>query len=101
MTVPTEPSEKFEERLRAARTQRGLDPAAAQKPPGPAPWGQGMRAGIELVSGTLVGLAIGWGVDWLTGLSPLFLMLFLVLGFVAGVMNVMRLFSAKPKPPIT
>jgi ATP synthase protein I len=97
--VPTDPSDSFEERLRAARTRSGQDAQAAPRPAGPAPWGQGMRAGIELVSGTLVGLGIGWGIDWLTGWSPLFLMVFLVLGFVAGVLNVMRLFSGKREPP--
>jgi ATP synthase protein I len=95
VNAPHEPSENFEERLKAARAKSGLD-AAAAKPPGPAPWGQGVRAGVELVSGVLVGTAMGWGIDWLTGLSPLFLILFLVLGFVAGVMNVVRLFSGRP-----
>ena len=94
--MPTDPSDNFEDRLRAARQRSGQDAQAAARPAGPAPWGQGMRAGIELVSGTLVGLGIGWGIDWLTWWSPRFLLVFLVLGFVAGVLNVMRLFSGKP-----
>jgi ATP synthase protein I len=51
---------------------------------------KGFRLSTELVAGVIVGAIIGWGFDWLTGLSPLGLIVFLLLGFVAGVLNVMR-----------
>lgn len=50
----------------------------------------GMRMAAELVAAVIVGGIIGWGLDWVLGSRPwLFLLLFL-LGFVAGVVNVLR-----------
>ena len=46
------------------------------------------RMVIELVSGMLLGLAIGYGLDRVFGTLPVFLLIFGLLGFVAGV-NVM------------
>jgi ATP synthase protein I len=43
------------------------------------------RMVIELVSGMLLGLAIGYGLDWLFGTRPVFLVIFALLGFAAGV----------------
>ena len=43
------------------------------------------RMVIELVSGMLIGLAIGLGLDWLFGTRPVFLVIFVLLGFAAGV----------------
>jgi ATP synthase protein I len=40
---------------------------------------------IELVVGMGIGLAIGWGLDWLFGTVPIFLMIFGLLGFAAGI----------------
>ncbi|MEL6979085.1 MAG: AtpZ/AtpI family protein [Pseudomonadota bacterium] len=48
------------------------------------------RMTLELVVGAGLGAAIGWGLDELTGLTPLFLLVFGLLGFVAGVKVVMR-----------
>jgi ATP synthase protein I len=42
------------------------------------------------VAGVLVGGGIGWGLDRLLGISPWGLIVFLLLGFTAGVLNVMR-----------
>jgi ATP synthase protein I len=51
---------------------------------------KGFRLSAELVAGVMVGAFIGWLFDRLTGLSPLGLIVFLLLGFAAGVLNVMR-----------
>jgi ATP synthase protein I len=51
---------------------------------------KGFRLSTELVAGVVVGAIIGWVFDRLTGLSPWGLIVFLLLGFVAGVLNVMR-----------
>ena len=40
---------------------------------------------IDLVAGVGVGGAIGWGLDTLVGTKPLFLLVFILLGFGAGV----------------
>jgi ATP synthase protein I len=50
----------------------------------------GLRLSSELVAGVLVGAALGWGFDRLFSTSPLGLIVLLLLGFVAGVVNVMR-----------
>ena len=50
----------------------------------------GFRLSSELVAGVLVGAGLGWGFDRLLSTSPWGLIVFLLLGFVAGVMNVMR-----------
>lgn len=49
-----------------------------------------LRVASEFISAILVGAAIGYGIDWLLGTTPWVMILFLLLGFVAGVMNVMR-----------
>ena len=50
----------------------------------------GLRLSSELVAGVLVGAGLGWGFDRLLSTSPWGLIVFLLLGFVAGVLNVMR-----------
>ena len=51
----------------------------------------GFRAITELVVGLGVGAAVGYGLDQLTGTTPLLMILFLFLGMAAGVWNVMRI----------
>lgn len=48
------------------------------------------RMVIELVSGMLLGLAIGFGLDWLFNTRPIFLLIFALLGFGAGVRVMLR-----------
>jgi len=50
----------------------------------------GFRLSSELVAGVAVGAAIGWGVDRWLSTSPFGFIVFLLLGFVAGVVNVVR-----------
>lgn len=50
----------------------------------------GLRLSTELIAGVLVGAAVGWGFDRLLSTSPFGLIVFLLLGFVAGVVNVVR-----------
>jgi ATP synthase protein I len=50
----------------------------------------GFRLSSELVAGVLGGAALGWGFDRLLSTSPWGLIVFLLLGFTAGVINVMR-----------
>ena len=50
----------------------------------------GFRLSSELVAGVLVGAVIGWTFDHFLSTSPFGLIVFLLLGFVAGVVNVMR-----------
>ena len=50
----------------------------------------GFRLSSELVAGVVVGAAIGWGVDRWLSTTPFGLIVFLLLGFTAGVVNVVR-----------
>lgn len=50
----------------------------------------GLRLSSELVAGVVVGTIIGWAFDRVLSTSPWGLIVFMLLGFVAGVMNVMR-----------
>lgn len=50
----------------------------------------GLRLSSELVAGVLVGALLGWGIDRFLSTSPWGLIIFLMLGFTAGVINVMR-----------
>ncbi len=51
------------------------------------------RMVIELVAGLGIGFGIGYGLDRLFGTMPLFLVLFILAGFAAGVKTMLR--SAK------
>jgi ATP synthase protein I len=48
------------------------------------------RMVTELVVGVMLGGAIGWGLDSLFGTLPAFLIVFGILGFVAGVKTMVR-----------
>jgi ATP synthase protein I len=50
----------------------------------------GFRLSSELIAGVAVGGGIGWGFDRLLSTSPFGFIVFLLLGFVAGVVNVVR-----------
>lgn len=50
----------------------------------------GLRLSSELVAGVVVGSVLGWGFDKLLSTSPWGLITFLMLGFAAGVFNVVR-----------
>lgn len=47
------------------------------------------RMTLELVVGTAIGGALGYGLDQLTGLQPVFMIVIGLLGFAAGVKTVM------------
>ncbi len=49
--------------------------------------------GIAFVLAIVIGAAIGYWLDRLTGLSPLFFILFFFFGLAAGIVNVVRTMS--------
>src|SRR5882672_8417323 len=51
---------------------------------------RGFQLSSELIAGVVVGAAIGWGFDRLLSTSPFGLIVFFLLGFVAGVVSVVR-----------
>ena len=57
---------------------------------------RGLRLSSELVAGVVVGALIGWGFDRLLSTSPFGLIVFFLLGFAAGVLNVVRSAGVAP-----
>jgi ATP synthase protein I len=58
-----------------------------------------LRVGAEFAAGVIVGAAIGWGVDKVFATSPWGLIVFVILGFAAGALTVMRSVGVvKPGP---
>jgi ATP synthase protein I len=83
--------DQFDAKLRRLQAARPTVPEAEDgKRRGRARLGDGFQVGVELVAGMVGGLLIGWGLDSWFGTLPLFLVVFLVLGFAAGMLNVYR-----------
>lgn len=57
---------------------------------------RGFRLSSELVAGVVVGAVIGWGIDRMLSTSPWGLIVFFLLGFAAGVINLMRAAGVAP-----
>ncbi|MFN6952618.1 MAG: AtpZ/AtpI family protein [Albidovulum sp.] len=77
----------LEEKLAAARKARAQTPRGDEHFSAAS---QGWRMVIELVAGLGIGFGIGYGLDTLFGTLPIFLVLFTLLGFVAGVKTMLR-----------
>ncbi|RFC68893.1 MULTISPECIES: AtpZ/AtpI family protein [Mesorhizobium] len=53
-------------------------------------FGNALKLSSEFIAGVVVGAGLGWLIDSWAGTSPWGLIVFLLLGFGAGVLNVMR-----------
>ncbi len=53
-------------------------------------YGQALKLSSEFIAGIAVGAGLGWVIDRYAGTSPWGLIIFLLLGFGAGVLNVLR-----------
>ncbi len=85
------------ERLGHVHSDRPSDSSPDQRPTtDPSAIARGFRLSTELVAGVLLGAAIGWLIDWGLGISPWGMIVFLLLGFAAGVLNVMRAAGVVP-----
>ena len=60
------------------------------KPPTQTPANMAFRFATEMVAACAVGAAMGWGLDWLFGTSPIFLIVVFIFGAGAGLMNISR-----------
>lgn len=59
-----------------------------------ADFGRAFRVGSELLAGLFVGAILGLGLDTLFDTKPLLLLVGILMGFAAGVLNVSRAFKA-------
>jgi ATP synthase protein I len=80
----------LDRRLKAAEGERSVQRAQEAERPGPSGLGQALRLSSEFIAAIIVGGALGWAADRWLGTSPWGMILLLMLGFAAGVMNVMR-----------
>lgn len=78
----------FEERLN--RAQQKAKPAPEPERPDTAS-NVAFRMGVDLVAGTGVGAFMGYWFDRWFDTAPLFLIVLLILGFVTGLRNVVRI----------
>ncbi len=80
------------DRLSRALDAENRERAEAEQPPrsSSTDFAYAFRLASEFIAGILVGIALGWGLDRLAGTSPWGLIGFLLLGFAAGVVNVVR-----------
>ena len=91
------PEEREALRRRASELGKRLDEVKARNAPpvqdgsarGKA-FGEAFKIVAELMVGVVVGGGIGWVLDRQLGSAPWLLMLFLILGFAAGLSNVIR-----------
>ncbi len=84
---PKERMAQLEAKIAAARAKQAPKPRADEH------YSQAnlaWRMVIELVAGLGIGFGIGIGLDSLFGTRPIFLVLFVLLGFAAGVQTMMR-----------
>jgi ATP synthase protein I len=89
--------QRLGERLGHLHPGRPSESSPGQRPTAdPSAIARGFRLSTELVAAVLVGAAIGWLIDRWLGISPWGMILFLLLGFAAGVLNVMRAAGVAP-----
>jgi ATP synthase protein I len=80
--------DRLSRNLEAERQERAEEDRPRRSASGD--YGRAFRLASEFVAGVIVGAALGWGLDKLAGTSPWGLIGFLLLGFCAGVYNVVR-----------
>ena len=74
--------EKKIDKLKSSKKENGVQSFKVQN--------DGWRMVIELVVGMLIGLGIGLGLDIFLNTKPLFLIIFTLLGFIAGVKTMLN-----------
>lgn len=84
--------DEFSRRLDAARG--GGAPQEGSNRSRGADLGRAFRVGSELLAGLMVGALLGLGLDTLFDTKPIMLLVGILFGFAAGVLNVSRAFKA-------
>jgi ATP synthase protein I len=90
-------------RLEASLATRRPEEQKAErsgKSGGLAGYGQALKLSSEFIAGIAVGAGLGWMVDRWAETSPWGLIIFLLLGFGAGVLNVLRSAGVVAQPDL-
>lgn len=74
----------------ASREQDETQAHQGEKSRGMAGFGYAMRLSSEFIAAIVVGAGLGWIIDQGLGTTPWGLVVFLLLGFCAGIVNVLR-----------
>lgn len=77
-------------RLAAGKSQKAEEAKPNMQYQGAASYSKGYRLLSEFIAGVLVGGLVGYGLDYVVGTLPLFLIIFLLAGFGAGILNMSR-----------
>ncbi len=79
---------QLEKALSSRRPASKADDGESGKPT--TGYGQALKLSSEFIAGIVVGAGLGWFIDRMAGTSPWGLIVFLFLGFGAGILNVLR-----------
>ncbi len=86
---------ELKRRVEARKPTREAEKAAETSARG---YAQAMKLSSEFIAGIVVGGVLGWGIDEIFGTLPFGLIVFLLLGFAAGVLNVLRAVGRVAEP---
>jgi ATP synthase protein I len=78
----------LEGKVRDARSRH--EPASSAAQDRGSAMGQALKLSTEMIAGVAVGGFIGWALDRLFGTAPILMVVFLILGAAAGILNVIR-----------
>jgi len=80
----------LDKRIADAKRQPSDEALKGAQSSGLSGMGQALKVGSEFVAGVIVGFVIGYTIDRLFGTAPWGMIVFLLLGFAAGTLNVLR-----------
>jgi ATP synthase protein I len=78
----------LENKVRDARTRH--EPQSSQAQDRGTAMGEALKLATEMIAGVAVGGFIGWTLDRWLGTAPILMVVFLILGAAAGILNVIR-----------
>ena len=83
-------SEELGQKLSALKAQRAKVEIPAAQQRGQSDFGAAFKFAAELVVGVVMGGGLGWALDKQFGTAPWLMIVLVILGFAAGLLNVVR-----------
>ena len=104
MDDPQDGLDERRKRLSKALAERKADDAAEAKRDGQSEASRkgmalGLKISSEFISAIAVGGILGYLIDWAAGTSPWGMIIFVLLGFCAGVLSILRAVGMVAQPP--